>query len=247
MKIAYQLKAIAEVEPWQGADGPYLNWFALSDGLFRCTLGTRVLFEYSEEAVAALGVAVNPDYQVAAFAQEIAGTLPYALARLPRRLEQVARDWPRLQCVLESEAVIEDPRYLDAFQWVRDRSLDSSFLFGAPTICFLRVGETINICWSSDARVDGGPFLWKVRSGSWSLPVDEFNAECRSFLTGFLQEMSARLCHEACLAAGLDYAELRKQQASWEAELTTSYEAHVPDVDWERAVTACVDLLALAQ
>src|SRR4051794_23522280 len=93
----FELARVEDIVPWDTPDGPSLSWFALTDGLFRMPVGDQVLFEYSDEIMAHWGTTErNANYQIAAFAREMLGSVAAAAARLPERIERLAADWHRL-------------------------------------------------------------------------------------------------------------------------------------------------------
>ncbi len=250
----FELAAVEKIAPWEGADGPSLSWFALTDGLFHMPVGGQVLFRYTQEILRHWGVIpeghwgqekqAHPDYQIAAFARDVLGSVAAGMAPLPPLLEKLAADWRLLRALMDHEPDDAEREELDhaAWRWVGERSPWMSYLTAAPKFCFVRVGECVHICWDNRSRsVDEIP-VWAAQEGVHSLPAEAFLSECRSFAERLLDEMAIRIdAIEAGTARAqikLDVSSLRRQQEEWTSEFESYFRSYEPDIPWVEAEAA---------
>jgi hypothetical protein len=244
----FELARVEDIVPWDTSAGPSLSWFALTDGQFRMPVGDQVLFEYSDEIRAHWGTtARNADYQIAAFAREMLGSVAAVATRLPERIERLAAHWDRL-CKLQRESELaddgddaEDLAYA-AWRWLGERTPWSGYLVANPNFQFVRVGNDVRIHWDNrDLAVDGHP-VWTAQHGEHAMRVESFVQECRDFVQRLLIAMDDRI---AAIEAGAVRAQavlepglLRVQQETWRTEFETYSREYEPDIAWQKAERA---------
>lgn len=107
-------------------------------------VGDALLFEYSDEIMAHWGTDVRTaEYQIAALARDMLGSIAAAISRLPERVERLASSWTRLRD-LQKRAGTDDENdqasYV-AWRWLSERSPWTSYLLASPRIQFVRVGD----------------------------------------------------------------------------------------------------------
>lgn len=104
----FELARIESVLPFGGPGNQSLSWFALTDGRFQMAVGEHTLFRYTDEILSHWGVSEqDTDYQVAAFAQDVLGSVAAAVAPLPPAIERLASDWPLLMQLSKPFDVIQ--------------------------------------------------------------------------------------------------------------------------------------------
>lgn len=243
----FELARVEDIVPWDTPGGPSLSWFALTDGLFRMPVGNQVLFEYSDEIMAHWGTNARlANYQIAAFAREMLGSIAAAASPLPRRLEQLAADWDRLS-ELQRAARTDDSEEADdlaysAWRWLGERSPWTSYLVANPNLQFVRVGDEVRIHWDNRDRVVAGRPVWTAQVGVYAMPVESFVLGCRDFAQRLLVEMGARITAigsgAAQAKAVVSLHSLREQQEAWASEFESYFDAYEPDIAWDEAERA---------
>ena len=244
----FELARVEDIVPWETSAGPSLSWFALTDGQFRMPVGDQVLFEYSDEIMAHWGTTVrSADYQIAAFAREMLGSVAAGAARLPERVERLAAHWNRLS-ELQSEAdPIDDSDEAGdlayaAWRWLGERSPWASYLVANPNFQFVRIGNELRVHWDNRDRVVDGRPVWTAQVGVYAMSVDSFVQECRDFAGRLLVEMDRRI---GAIETGsvraqtvLNPESLREQQETWRAEFESYFKEYQPDIAWQEAERA---------
>lgn len=254
----FELANVEDIQPWQGAEGPSLSWFALTDGVFCMPVGDRVLFEYSDEIMAHWDTRIrkpipgvsrySADYQIAAFVREILGSVAAAMARLPARIERLASSWAALTELRRRTEEVEDSEKDDelgyaAWRWLGERSPWASYLVACPNFQLVRIGDELRIHWDNRERVVDGIQVWTAEQGTYSMDVVEFGNECRGFAGRLLHEMELRITAieqgAAQPRAAVNVASLRKQHETWRAEFDSAFtRVYQPDIDWQEAERA---------
>jgi len=239
----FELARVEDIVPWETADGPGLSWFALTDGQFRMPLGDQVLFEYSDEIMSHWGiVARGAEYQVAAFAREMLGSMAAGAARLPERVERLAADWNSLtklrgEVIPADQSEEADEIAYTAWRWLGERSPWASYLVASPNFQFIRVGAEVRIHWDNRDRVVDGCSVWSAQVGVCVMPVEAFVSECRDFATRLLVKMYSRIEEiekEAVRAqVVVNPASLRVQHETWRAEFDSYFREYAPDIAWQ--------------
>jgi hypothetical protein len=250
----FELARVEDIVPWESEGVQVLSWFALTDGRFRMPVGRHVLFEYTDEILSHWqATGKNAEYQVAAFARDILGSVGPGLARLPEGVERLASNWELLRDLdARSQAAddatedrdddyepADDPHYL-AWRWLGERSPCTSYLSMSPDFQFIRVGDELRIHWDNRAcLVDGLP-VWTASHGVYVLPAQTFLEEARDFAHGLLAAMQQRI---ASMEGGIsrpqvavDAMKLREQHGTWCAEFAKYFgeRESEPDIPWSK-------------
>jgi hypothetical protein len=241
----FELSPVESIEPWGEPGRQELHWFGLSLGTFRIDVGKDVLLRYTEEILSHWGTHVPyADYQIAAFARDVLGSVAAGAARLPTFFEQIAADPSLLQELRFSTTRADLDRDIayTASRWIGERSPWFSYLVGCPEFAFIRIKDEIHIDWDNRRAVVDGIPVWTATQGTHVLPVDSFRSECRSFAERLLESMDARI---SSIESGssrprvpVDTVSLRDQQRTWRDELASYFRDYEPDVAWDRAEAA---------
>jgi hypothetical protein len=247
----FELASVEDILPWGEPGEQSLSWFALTDGRFRMVVGEQVLFRYTDEILSHWGKSErDDDYQVAAFAREVLGSVAAAIAPLPPRIERLASEW---QLLMELRKPTDDVRAVDdlwyeAWRWLGERSPCTSYLAACPTFQFVRVGAELRIHWDNrEQRIDGLP-VWTAQQGVHVMPVEDFLDECNDLSRRLLSAMHERI---AGLETGamkpqieVNASSLQEQHETWRAEFASYFGEYQPDVPWQETENA---LLAIAE
>lgn len=211
MLFQFQLRPLGEVTPW-GEEGAYsLHWFGLTDGWYWLKCGNQELFRYSEALLATwsgkgLGRGEQPyvDYHVVRLWEDILDMLPEILSPVPKQVLELMQPGPESfeWCGQISELGSEDEvdaqplaleHYFLAVNWIGRRKLDAGCLLAAPRIWLWTDGITMFIRWDNrDQMLEGHP-AWASREGTFTLPLDAFMEEVRSFDRRLIQAMQERI------------------------------------------------------
>ncbi len=248
----FELARVEDVAPWGEPGDQSLSWFALTLGKFHMVMGEQVLFRYTEEIMrhwAASGR--DADYQVAAFARDILGSVAAAVAPLPPTIERLASNWKSLK---ELEKPIDDDSeavndlWYAAWRWLGERSPCTPYLVAHPKIQLVRVGNKLCIHWDNRERqIDGLP-VWTAQHGVHIMSVEDFLEECRDFAGRLLSAMTDRIAGiEARLMKPqieVSTNSLLDQHETWRAEFASYFHEYQPDIPWHEAE---LSLLAIAE
>lgn len=234
----FELRPVEEITPWGEGAGRNLSWFALTDGYFRVRAGGDTLFEYTDAVVSHFGLPRREaNYQIAAFARDLLGSVAAGVAPLPADVERLASDWERLM-----ELVRRFPEEAEAWRWLGERSPWTSYLAAAPRVQFVRMGDVVRIHWDNrECTIDGLP-AWTAQYGVHAMAPDAFLAESRDFaarLLGAMEERIAGIEHGVLRPqVPVDAASLRAQHETWRRELESYFRDYEPDVPWGEAEAA---------
>lgn len=244
----FELARVEDMIPWETADGPSWSWFAWTDGRFRMPVGDQVLFEYTDEIMAHWGNLVrHADYQIAAFAREMLGSVTAGAACLPERVERLAADWNRLTelrrgAILEEAGEDADEIAYTAWRWLGERSPWASYLVANPSFHFVRVGDEVRIHWDNRHLLIDGRSVWTAQVGVHVMLVEAFVNECRDFSSRLLREMDGRIgaVEKGAVRAQavLNPESLRAQHEEWRAEFDSYFGEYHPDIAWPEAELA---------
>lgn len=211
MLFEFQLRPIEQVAPW-GKEGEYsLSWFGLTDGWYWLKCGEEELFRYADELIKAwaakgMGEFKLPyvDYHVVRLWEDILQMLPEILNPIPKHLLQKIEPGPlALQwCSQISEAVfteehevsklVED-RFIKASSWLSDRKLDVGYLLESPRIWFWTDGKLLFVRWDNEGRNLEGHHAWASANGTYTMPLEAFVDEVRSFDKRLIKAMEERV------------------------------------------------------
>jgi hypothetical protein len=253
----FELAKVEDIIPWGAPGQESLSWFALTDGWFRILVGEQVLFRYTEEILSHWGGASarDADYQVAAFADDVLGTIAAAVAPLPREIERLASSWDLLTALRapakgDDESEQAHDRSYTAWRWLGERSPWASYLVAHPNFQFVRIGNELRIHWDNRDRIVDGIPVWTAQRGVYAMPVEKFLDESRSFGARLLDSMSDRITE---IAAGrirprveVSLVSLREQHERARATFASYFREYEPDVPWGETVEA-LHLIAKAR
>jgi hypothetical protein len=247
----FELANVEDILPWGNPGEQSLSWFALSYGRFRMVVGGQVLFRYTDEILSHWGGSErDADYQVAAFARDVLGSVAAAAAPLPPRIERLASDWQHL---MELRKPTEDVRaaddlWYDAWRWLGERSPWTSYLVACPAFQFVRVGAELRIHWDNREQIIDGIPVWTARQGVHAMPVDAFLEECGDFARRLLSAMNDRIAgiETGAMKPQVEVStrSLQEEHETWHAEFASYFGAYQPDIPWQRTENA---LLAIAE
>src|SRR5262249_37866225 len=80
-----------------------------------------------------------------------------------------------------------------ATAWGERRFLPTGYLRSGPNIWFWNDGKNIHIEWDNREEILDGMVVWEANVGSWSMSVDAFLQEIRSFDRRFIQAVQQRV------------------------------------------------------
>lgn len=210
----FQLRQLADIEPWRGADGshPHLGWFGLSDGWYWIEAGSAELFRYSRPLVDKwkseysgepwMEALPYVDYQVVRLWEDILEILPAALEPIPLPLTRMLGSggswlsWSRTAEMVVEQALPSDEGWslLDAASgWWWSRHLDTAYLQAGPQIWFWCDDSSAHIQWDNRECVLDGLPAWEAAAGDYTLPVADFVADVRDVDMRFIARMHDRI------------------------------------------------------
>jgi hypothetical protein len=211
MLFQFQLRPIDDVVPW-GSEGDYsLSWFGLTDGWYWLKCGEEELFRYSDVLLAkwkheGLQPTDLPyvDYQIVRLWEDVLEMLPEALAPVP--MELLRKMSPSIEALQWREQIAEfvfsDEREVSkptevhfdlATGWLQDRKLDVLYLNGGPKIWLWTDGTTMFIHWNNSNLTLAGLNKWASIKGTYSMPLETFIEEVRSFDRRLIEAMEKRV------------------------------------------------------
>ena len=250
----FELARVEDIVPWGEPGDQSLSWFALTDGRFRVLVGDQVLFQYTEEILCHWKVAMREaEYQVAAFARDILGSVAAGVAKLPEDIERLAANWDlltqlRKQSDADDSEQADDDLSYNAWRWLGERSPWTSYLVANPSFQFVRIGDELHIHWDNRERLIDGIPVWTAHYGVHVLPVGSFLDECRNFANRLLDTMDDRIDEIETKAVRpqieVDARSLRQQHATWRDEFASYFNEYKPDLPWSETQSA---LRALAE
>ncbi len=244
----FELDRVEDITPWGEPGRQSLSWFALTCGVFRMRMGQHTLFRYSPEVLQHWGgERQDADYQIAAFARDMLGSVAAAAAPLPSLFERLAADWPllsrlRAESGSDSAAGVAEHESYNAWRWLGERSPCTSYLTASPDLSFVRVQGDVHVHWDNRRGVVDGIPVWADQYGMAVMPVHSFVEECRGFADRLLGQMQLRVDD---IASGMakpqvpvDVAALRRQHETWRVEFDSYFKQYEPDIPWDQADVA---------
>ncbi len=211
MLFQFQLRPLNEVVPWGEEGASYLHWFGLTDGWYWLKCGDQELYRYGDELLAAysikgMGERKHPyaDYHVVRLWEDILEMLPEILSPIPKQVLELMQPGPDalqwqsaiadLVFVGEREVpASEEDQYFLAVTWLGQRELRANHLQSAPRIWLWTDGITMFIRWDNREQTLEGQPAWASREGTFTLPLEEFVEEVRSFDRRLIQGMQERI------------------------------------------------------
>jgi len=246
----FELDPVEQIEPWGKPESPNLSWFALTLGRFWMPVGDQVLFRYREGAFSQFGdeASRTVDYQMAAIADDILGSVATAVAPLPPFFASLASNremMDRLSSLpVEEEDEAEGDLDLDytAWRWLAERSPWTGYFVACPKFYFIRLGERLHIRWGNRERRVEGVEIWEAAYGSFEMSVEAFTSECRDFADRLLSQMEDRIARiETGVARAqipLSIESLREQHERWRSDFDSFFRPKPPDIPWEETEAA---------
>lgn len=198
----FQLDPLDEIRPW-GRDGEphYLHWFGLSCGRYWINVGQQTLLEYTDAAVAELGVDRYVDYTVDSFHGDIFERARSILTPVPLSLSSYLHS-PRFSHWEEArdrwnqsmiDATPEQDRFMDMLIWPWQRRLDLLYLIGPPEIFIWTTESEAYVRWQTDTQRLNGVRAWSAESGELALTREELIHELQDFNRRYLDAMGERV------------------------------------------------------
>ena|SRR6266568_1937121 len=215
----FQLRAFADIMPFNDHEEPFLHWFGLTDGWYWLQMNENdEFFRYSTDLLAhwEKNYPEDPtllpyaDYYVVKLWEDILELLPLILEPLPPKLahmletvEQVSRwhecikQWEKALGIEDKGEEEEDEEmwetYLQATMWWHERLLDTGYLTASPHLWFWNDGHSIHGFWdNSQLCIENIP-AWDAQRGQSQLIYAQFLDEVASFHTRLFSAMEERI------------------------------------------------------
>lgn len=252
--IEFELRPLAEIQPWGSPQDPNLSWFGLSDGTWWINAGSQRLFEYSSQAVRELGAPRCCDYQVVRLHEDLIELAPYAVEDVPAQLipcvalesrELWSARWERWMAALPDEDIEEaDYALIDAAGlWRGNRMLDSAYLSPSFDLRIWSSQGQVHLDWDNRAKLVENACAWTAAIGSFTLPSGRFLSELRDFDARFMGAMAKRVeevCGGALQNRGIrvDLRALEREQVDRSCWLKDRLAARPLRTDWESVLAA---------
>jgi hypothetical protein len=185
----------------------------------------------------------DANYQIAAFARDILGSVAAGVALLPEKIERLAISWDILTMLrVDASTMINEDLSYAAWRWLGERSPWTSYLVACPNFQFIRIGDQLYIHWDNRDQLIDGISVWTAQQGVHVLPVSEFIEQCRGFVDHLLNAMKERI--SAIEIGGIlpqapvCPASLWEQHATWQSEFASYFQGYEPDIAWKEAERA---------
>jgi hypothetical protein len=251
----FRLKPLMEVTPWGTGDAQSLHWFGLTDGWYWLDVGEEELFRYTPQLIQHLKRSDNFPYvddQIVRLWENVIGLLPTILEPLPLSLLHkinVYESWFHwIEKAQQWIDATEDQQlidvYTDALDWWGARQLWTGHLINGPRIALWSDGPLIHLEWDHRGFDWDGMQTWTAQTGKFSLSLNDFLEEVRSFNMRLIQSMGERVQEikrewpRPNVFINID--QLEKEQIDRANQLQKSLSAasrHKP-TNWERVLTA---------
>jgi hypothetical protein len=211
MLFQFQLRPIEKVTPW-GREGAYsLSWFGLTDGWYWLKCGEEELFRYSESVLSSCQNEERQpsdppyvDYQVVRLWEDVLSMFPEVLAPVPvellRKVEpglEVSQWRAKIAELFFSEEHEASRQTEDQFDlavtWLQARKLHVLHLKEGPRVWFWTDGMTMSIRWDNSGLCLDGHSMWTSTKGTFTMPLEAFVEEVRSFDNRLIKEMADRV------------------------------------------------------
>lgn len=202
LKINFQLKELDKVMAF--GEEPYLSlhWFGLTDGLLWIDVGTKTIYEYSEEGKTYFGSSLKyNDYQIARFLEDFSEIFSYVGESIPKELYDILDEFDFRTTKWKESHLDDDDDIFDIFydeyseliEWFENRIFDSGHLVGGPYIGCFRCKEKLKIKWKSRFRLKDGSSIWTAPSGNFEMLYEDFALSVTNFLSDFFQMMDTHV------------------------------------------------------
>jgi hypothetical protein len=192
--MEFELRPVADIEPWGSVPNLSLSWFGLSDGSYHLEAGQSRLIEY----VSAEGSPRFVEYQLARLHEDLISILPDVLEPVPPAIASQFRDnsigstIQHLQQVWSAQDD-EDPGLDIALEALGARVLDTGYLRPSAGIWIWTTEGRAIIEWDNRDRLHEGRPVWTAYIGRWEMGVAEFLHELQSFDRRLMDAMGARV------------------------------------------------------
>jgi hypothetical protein len=128
--------------------------------------------------------------------------------------------------------------YYNAVAWYDSRRLDTAPIWEAPSIWFIRVGESIRVRWDARRLDDNGVQIWSSSVGEHEMSIVTLLDEVRSFHDRLMTQMWKRIetVNEvyASLDPAVDVPALRREHVSREGALRAAQAGANASTDWDQ-------------
>lgn len=253
MLFNFTLVPVAEVPPWGKPGDEHLHWFGLTDGQYWMEVGEDRLFEYSEQARAALDLTRYVDYQVVRLYEDILEMFPFVLEPVPAPLipflsGESGQKWDAA-FMAWWENPDDDPQVqrnsdlVDlCIALISNRRLNSLHLQQAPQIGMWSDESLVYIEWDNRvAKFEGVPALSALH-GTYALPREQFVSEVKSFHSRLMDQMAERIDEIRAGAlpphARIDQPGLQQEHELRRRSGDKALEAPSSKTDWQAILAA---------
>jgi hypothetical protein len=235
--VEFELKPLAEIEPWGSAPNLSLHWFGLSYGSYHLEPGASRLLEYASVE----GWPRFVEYQLARLHEDLISMLPDVIEVVPSSIVRQFRNGSLGATVQHlrqvwAARVEEDPGLDTAFEALAARALDTGYLSPSAGIWIWSTdGKTI-IEWDNRDRLHEGRAVWAAQIGRYELSPEEFLHELRSFDHRLMDAMGSRI--RTAIASWtrpdvkVDFKHLEAEQIERGTWLASSVQHGRRDTDW---------------
>jgi Family of unknown function (DUF5984) len=191
--VEFEMRPVADIEPWGSVPNLSLSWFGLSDGSYHLEAGETRLLEY----VSVEGRPRFVEYPLARLHEDLISMLPDVLETVPPdiarqfRNNSISATIQRLRQA-RSAQVDADPGLDLAVEALGARGLDTGYLSPSAGIWIWATDERAIIEWDNRDRFHEGRPVWTAQIGRWEMSVAEFLHELQSFDRRLMDAMGAR-------------------------------------------------------
>jgi hypothetical protein len=209
MLFDFDLRPLADIEPWGRPGKATLHWFGLTDGYYWMNVGSSRLFEYSE-AARQLGTPQFCDYQVARLYEDVVDALANILEPVPSDLRAYLSGTGRGRTVAcmtawsEVQAKFDDAYWTTAehaVTWIAQRNMSTAYLSPSVNLTMWSDDAAVHVEWDNRAKTYRGVPAWSATHGSFSVPRQQFAQGVRSFHERLMRAMAERV--DRIVAGGL--------------------------------------------
>lgn len=202
LKINFQFKELDKVMAFGEDPHLSLHWFGLTDGLLWIDVGSKTIYEYSEEGKKYFGSSLKyNDYQIARFLEDFSEIFSYVGESIPKELYDILDEF-NFRTTKWKESHLDDDddifdifydEYSELIEWFENRIFDSGHLVGGPHIGCFRCKEKLKIKWESRFKLKDGSSIWTAPSGYFEMLYEDFALSVTNFLSDFFQMMDTHV------------------------------------------------------
>ncbi len=186
-----------EIEPWTSKAGPSQSWFGLTSGRYWVETSVGTALQHTEVGRVQRNL-TSPyaDYHVARFFEDLQNVLSAVLEPVPSDIAALTAnsEW-RAAIALHKSSEPGNSNYTydigEAFEWRRERSIDSGHLASGPHFNFCRIADAVHVDWETPG--DNTKEIWLTPAGKFTISADNFKIAAERFIYGFLNAMQKRV------------------------------------------------------